>query len=398
MAKYVAPAAQAGGIFQTAIGAANDSMEKLKSQKQLIVDAESQLQSPTIYKAERKHLILALCDFIQRSEQLHKDYLFKELTAFVNTNQERLLDDFLYPRKTESALGKTESALGKTESALGKTESASGKTESALGKTESASGKTESASGKTESAVQPQAGGDPQTAKTILNKAAQKLKERIDSSNENKNDEEYLESVDNFMKNIYQKVIAQVTVTDMQELYSPIRTEYYNYVDRIRRDHAKIIDDAYKKQFDFLVVLLGYSSMKGGGADAKLEPTTDAERIVKYGNSLFIDWINTSSDVKSIEEKKEHINVYRTQFAENASKEFMEKLNEEFDKTYADLDDKLTKEKKEQEKKEKARLSNLEKVNACKTTLLNAMQKGGKRTRRQHRRRFHKKTRRTIHG
>jgi hypothetical protein len=295
-------------------------------------------------------------------------------------------------------LGKTESALGNTESALGKTESASGKTESALGKTESASGKTESASGKTESAVQPQAGGDPQTAKTILNKAAQKLKERIDSSNENKNDEEYLESVDNFMKNIYQKVIAQVTVTDMQELYSPIRTEYYNYVDRIRRDHAKIIDDAYKKQFDFLVVLLGYSSMKGGGADAKLEPTTDAERIVKYGNSLFIDWINTSSDVKSIEEKKEHINVYRTQFAENASKEFMEKLNEEFDKTYADLDDKLTKEKKEQEKKEKARLSNLEKVNACKTTLLNAMQKGGKRTRRQHRRRFHKKTRRTIHG
>ena len=33
MAKYVPPAAQAGGILQTTIGAATDSMEKIKAQK-----------------------------------------------------------------------------------------------------------------------------------------------------------------------------------------------------------------------------------------------------------------------------------------------------------------------------------------------------------------------------
>lgn len=355
MAKYIPPAAQAGGILQTAMGAANDSMEKIKAQKQLLVEAESQLQSPNIYKAERKALILALCDFIQRSERLHKDYLFKELTAFVNTNQERLLDDFLYPRKTES---------------------------------KSSGGTT-------------QVGGNPQTAQTILSKAALKLEERLESSKENKSDEEYQDSVDNFMKNIYQKVVAQVTVVDMQELYSPIRTEYYNYVDRVRLDHQKVIDAVYKKQLDFLVVVLGYSSMaQRGGADTetKVDPKTDAERIVKYGNSLFVDWLNTSGDVESLKEKKELVNTYRTQFAEKVPKDFMENLNAEFDKTYEDLDAKLTKEKKEQEEKEKARLSNLEKVNNCKTLIQNAAQKGGNRTRRQRRRRFHKTTRRTLHG
>jgi hypothetical protein len=368
--KYVAPAAQAGGILQTAMGAATDSMEKIKAQKQLLVDAESQLQSPNIYKAERKDIILTLCDFIQRSERLHKDYLFKELTEFVDKNQGRLLDDFLYSRKTESASGKTESASGKTESASGNT-------------------------------AHEQTGGDAQTAQTILNKAVLKVEERLESSKENKTDDEYLESVDNFMKNIYQKVVAQVTVVDMQELYSPIRTEYYNYVDRLRRDHTKIIDAAYKKQLDFLEIILGYNSIdnsqQGGAANhADIEPKTDEERIVNYGNSLFIEWLNATGDAESLQQKKEHINEYRATFAKHASKEFLEKLNAEFDKTYEDLDAKLTKEKKEQEKKEKARLSNLEEVNNCKTLLLNAAQKGGKRTRRQRRRRFHKKTRRNM--
>jgi hypothetical protein len=186
----------------------------------------------------------------------------------------------------------------------------------------------------------------------------------------------------------------------MQELYSPIRTEYYNYVDRLRRDHTKIIDAAYKKQLDFLEIILGYSSMQLGGADTEteVEPKTDAQRIVQYGNSLFVDWLTTSSDVESLKEKKELVNTYRTQFAEKVPEDFMENLNAEFDNIYDNLDAKLTKEKKEQEEKEKARLSNLEKVNNCKTLLQNAAQKGGKRTRRQRRRRFHKTTRRTLHG